>query len=481
MTLSTSPRLSVDGSVRRVLATPRLRLFGFSLLTAVAAMALGATVDTSTRTAFAAVGLLLLAALASQVTHLPATWVFAGAVVLSSALVDLPNRVHMGGFSANAGLTVAYAFWGVLVVILWRHSATTPATRPLRPFVALLIFALLSIGWGAPSITAVQNVLVLFIFIASVLCGSEVALNESVTGLVAAKIFGFGSIVALTLYVGSLAIGRLGAGSIIGSRSFALFALVVLAWAAAGWRYGAKFSRSLTFLSGLLILLSLSRTAFAAALIILCLAWFNSRSVAGWSRLIAAIGGATAIAYLAVQHIRPLHDRIYAGDVRSVGGGISINVEGRTKIWETTWHSYLGSPVFGHGVGTADSLISRVYGSAAGHPHNDYLRLLHDYGLVGMSLWAMGYAWLLRSTWRSWQRPPEAAVLEPVAWAAERRVHAAAFLSLIGVALAMVTDNVIVYMFVMAPLGVLVGFSQGLSARTVAPLLPPPERRSGYG
>ena len=40
--------------------------------------------------------------------------------------------------------------------------------------------------------------------------------------------------------------------------------------------------------------------------------------------------------------------------------------------------------------GTADSLISRTYGSAAGHPHNDYLRLLHDYGLVGMSLWALG-------------------------------------------------------------------------------------------
>ena len=448
-------------------------------MTAVAAVVLGAAVERSARTAFAVVGLLLIAALASQVARLPATLVFAGAVVLSSALVDLPNRFHAGRFSANAGLTIAYAFWGVLVLVLWRSSTTTQTTKPLRPFVVLLAFALLSIGWGAPSITAVQNILVLFVFIVSVLAGSQVALAESDTGHFAAKVFGLGSIIALTLYAGSLAIGGVGAGSVVGNRSFALFALLVVAWGASGWRYGAKFGRILALLGSLLILLSLSRTAFAAALVIVCLTWFNSRSVAGWSRLITTVGGAAAVAYLAVQHVRPLHDRIYTGDVRSVGGGIAINLAGRSKIWATTWHSYLTSPIFGHGSGTADSLISRTYGSEAGHPHNDYLRLLHDYGLVGMSLWALGYAWLLRRTWQSWQRPRNAAIPGADRLDVELRVHAAAFLSLIGVALAMITDNVIVYMFVMAPLGVLIGLSLGLSSRRLARVSPPDGLRSG--
>ena len=156
-----------------------------------------------------------------------------------------------------------------------------------------------------------------------------------------------------------------------------------------------------------MILLSLSRTAFAAALIIVCLAWLNPKislwMVAtgrrgqrrDWSRVLRS-----------PAH-RPLHDRIYTGDVRSVGGGVSINLEGRSQIWATTWHSYLTSPVFGHGVGTADSLITRVYSKAVGHPHNDYLRLLHDYGLLGLCLWVAGYAWVMSRSWRAWHRPPD--------------------------------------------------------------------------
>ena len=43
----------------------------------------------------------------------------------------------------------------------------------------------------------------------------------------------------------------------------------------------------------------------------------------------------------------------------------------------------------------------------------------------------------------------------------ERRIHAAAFLSLIAVAIAMITDNPINYLFVMGPLGVLAGLANG--------------------
>ena len=87
--------------------------------------------------------------------------------------------------------------------------------------------------------------------------------------------------------------------------------------------------------------------------------------------------------YATVEHVGPLHDRIYAGDVQAIGGGVSINLTGRSDFWETTWDSYVTSPVIGHGVGSADRLITRTYSESTGHPHNDYLRLLHDYGLLG--------------------------------------------------------------------------------------------------
>lgn len=455
----------------RTMATPstpmRLRFggVGFFLVVCAAATCLGLLLVLSPPAAIASVAVLLIIALVSQVAELPVTRLFIGAVLLSSSLVDLPGKVHAGGFSANAGLTVVYGFLAVLILILWPRSPTSQASRPLLPFVVLLVFAGLSMGWGAPSITAAQNILVLLVFVVSALCGISVAISEEDTTGFAAKALTLGSVVALALYGGSLALGGLGAGTVVGSRSFALFALVITAWGAAGWRYGMTWGRSLTLFAGLLVLLSLSRTAFAAALIIFCLAWLNPRSASGWVRLTAAVSVALGVAYLAVEHIRVLHDRIFTGDVQSVGGGVAINLEGRSQVWATTWHSYLTSPIFGHGVGTADTLITRVYSNTIGHPHNDYLRILHDYGLFGMSLWVVGYGWIISRTWRAWHKPVGAEGSANFEFAHERRIHAAAFLSLVGVALAMITDNVIDYMFVMGPVGVLIGLSLALEAR----------------
>ncbi len=442
----------------------RVRLTHYWLAAALAAAGLGVLVNRSPRAALAALILLALVAAGSQVMRLPATMIFAGSVVLSSALVDLPGRVQPGRFTVNAGLTVAYAFVGAVTLALSPTAAMRETTRLLRPFVGLLILALVSLAWGTPSIAGIQTILVLFVFIASVFWGIRVSSSESSPGRFAGKVFGLGSIVALVLYAGSLVQGGLGGGAVIGNRSFALFALFGVAWGAAGWRYGARFGRPLALVSGLFILLSLSRIAFAAALIMLCLAWLNPRTFGGWVRFVIGVAATLGVGYLAIKEIAPLHDRFYSGDVKPIGGGFSVNVEGRSEVWSTTWHSYLTSPWIGHGVGSADNLITHVYSAAVGHPHNDYLRLLHDYGLLGACLWAIGYASLLTRTWRSWHA---ARVSRTADSSPESRVHAAAFLALIGVAVAMVTDNAIVYLHVMGPLGVLVGLSLGLSLRSV--------------
>ena len=447
----------------------RLRFLGLLLAVAFAAVGLGLILDHAPYVALAVVTIVLVAAIAPQVARLPATLVLGGAVVLSSALVDLPGKVHLGGFTANAGLTFAYAFSGALIVALWPRSTARQAVRALTPFLGLLLLGLLStIGWGEHSIGAIQSILVIFVFIICVLSGFEIAERDSAPGQFAAKVFGGGSIVALALYAASLAAGGVGSGAVIGNRSFALFALLAIAWGVAGWRYHARLGCTLTMLSGLFILLSLSRVAFAAGLIICCLAWLNPRTFGGWLRFFAIISVALGSAYLAVQMVHPLHDRIYAGDVQSIGGGISINLEGRSEVWATTWHSYLTSPYIGHGAGTADSLITRVYSGSIGHPHNDYLGLLHDYGLLGAVLWVVGYAGLLIRSWRAWHRRRTGVGHDQAPESNdERRIHAAAFLSLIGVAIAMITDNPIDYLFVMAPLGVLVGLSMGLETRFV--------------
>jgi O-antigen ligase len=182
--------------------------------------------------------------------------------------------------------------------------------------------------------------------------------------------------------------------------------------------------------------------------------------------MVAVIALAVGITYVLVTTVDPIHDRIYTGDIQAIGG-ISLNVTGRGEFWSTTWDSYQTAPYFGHGAGSAAELITSVYSAAIGHPHNDYLRLLHDYGLIGAVLWVAGYLGLMVRTWRLWQgRRRSAQSIVPSRIADEVRIHAAAFLALMGVAIAMITDNPIDYLFVMAPLGLLVGLSLGLGSST---------------
>ena len=109
--------------------TARFRIDNFWLVAVFSAVGLGLVLDHEPKMALVAVTLVAVAALGAQVARLPVTLVFAGAVVLSSALVDLPGKAQFGGSTANAGLTVAYAFLGASILTQWPRS-TLAKPRP---------------------------------------------------------------------------------------------------------------------------------------------------------------------------------------------------------------------------------------------------------------------------------------------------------------------------------------------------------------
>ena len=116
-----------------------------------------------------------------------------------------------------------------------------------------------------------------------------------------------------------------------------------------------------------------------------------------WMVAIGAIVATLSVAIATVFLYAPLHHRFFHGDTAQVGG-ISINVTGRDTLWAANWDYFLKAPVIGHGAGAADRLTSALpeHGGAA-HPHNDYLRILVDYGIVGLVLWFFAYFALLRA------------------------------------------------------------------------------------
>ena len=379
------------------------------------------------------------------------------AIVVISGSADFLGRFDAGPISTMGMLTILYA-GGIWAIWIMRARGTPHQTLVIVPFLLFAGWGLLSLVlWYEASVSSVQNVLVIAAFLGLVFLSARDIRAGATTEAALGKAFDIATGLAAALYLAGMVLPGSLARYSIGTRTFALFIMVSLAWYVAGWRTGSR--RSLLMAVGIvgLLGLSLSRTAFVTALALFPLAQMRLSSVGGWFRLIFSGVIAVGLLYAAVWYIEPLHERFFEGDTSLELFGLRINTEGRMAAWEVVIDSYNEKPWLGKGVGSSQALID-VHFPWLNHPHNDYLRILHDYGLVGMVLWAVGYIWLLVVTWRAWQRADRSR--DPAG-----RVHLAAFLALVGVALAMITDNVIVYIFVMAPLGVLVGTSLGLMNR----------------
>lgn len=373
------------------------------------------------------------------------------AIVVVSGSADFLARFDAGPMSTMGMLTVLYSL-GIWSIWLLRARSTPNNVLAVLPFMLFTTWGMMSLVlWYTPSISSAQNVLVIAAFLGLIfLCARDVVTGDTDLEAIG-KAFGIATGLSIGLYLAGMVLPAALASYSIGTRTFALFILVALSWFIASWKTGSRKSLWIAILIIAMLGISLSRTAMVIALALFPLAQVRLNSIAGWFRMIFSGAGALALLYAAIWYIGPLHRRFFEGDTSLEIFGLKINAEGRVKAWEVTIDSFREAPWMGKGVGSSQAVID-TYFPWLNHPHNDYLRILHDYGMIGMALWAVGYIMLMAITWRAWQRADRRG--DP-----RGRVHLAAFLALVAVALAMITDNVIVYIFVMAPLGILVGAS----------------------
>jgi O-antigen ligase len=363
----------------------------------------------------------------------------------------------------------------VIVVVLVLPSAVIPSRNlahhdsrleePIngaRPPLAMLLFAL----WASAilvtkgvTVDGLQNVALFWLFFgvtALTSAGASVGTPRRASRWLMRI-----AVLLGVVYATALATDGPNASRWLGPRGFALEALVLLA-ASIAWlpvsrrRYAFLLPASLL----LLIFLSLSRTASAAAVIIVVVA-LAVRTWRRWSlrrAVLLAVPVVLSVAALArwvLIHYEPLRDRFVTGDVASVGG-LDVNVSGRSTLWQLLWASARDEFWFGHGAGSA-GLLARSRLQFVDEPHNDYLRLLHDYGAIGLMLFMIALVGLGVASLRAARRaslPSEAAP------------HWAAVLALLALTLAMTTDNAIIYAFVMLPLAVIVGSSLAVGRTT---------------
>ena len=286
--------------------------------------------------------------------------------------------------------------------------------------------------------------------------------NRAVVERLLAVSIGLADVIGLGLVAASLAIRGWPTDIdvvpwVVHPRALALFGLVPLGWHLAKWVSGSERSAIYACLWVAAIFVSLSRTATAAALLLVLLAAIirarSTGSKIGTHYLLMAL---VPLVVIGVLTIAPFRARLFGAiSPRNSTEKLELRDSGRSIMWTGIIHSAAEAPIIGKGLGTSQGVVSDTY-YWVGHPHNDFLRIWHDLGAVGLVLFLSSLAVWARTLWRDWftlrDRSSQPRVLQLAAMGA-----------LLSLVLGMLTDNSLVYGFVMAPTAVLVG--AGLGAR----------------
>lgn len=157
------------------------------------------------------------------------------------------------------------------------------------------------------------------------------------------------------------------------------FALLLFAWAETKRPETRLFLLLTVCLLGLAILLTFSRTAFAAAALVGALFLMFKFSMRNLS--LALIG----LVLIAAFGLDVLYSRVSLGFGQGVDAVSAGRIEG---IWLPLLPEVVKNPLFGNGLGSTMWSFPMQSGAMipAGHPHNAYLEALLDMGVVGCAL-----------------------------------------------------------------------------------------------
>ena len=388
-----------------------------------------------------------------------------------SSFVGLLSLYELGDFqfSVSGGITgLLFVASGIMLAInLIRERDFSPVAL-LALFWAFVAFvALRSIG-TANTFSAVTH----FVIIATYVIAGSLAIAESRSRTLSMKNIdrwlGLAPLLPMSILLGDLVFGDLtftsrgfSGSSGLSSRILALFLIPFLSIYLSRWRTGEGHARIVygvaSALTVTVILLSLSRTVAAATIAVLLPTRFINRTSVAKSVVPFLLAGLLLILWFLTP---PIQQRFTPSEATAsdpaakVLGGIAqrIETQGRLKMWSVVWPSALESPIFGNGTGTASVVISEVF-PLLEHPHNDYLRVFHDLGVVGLVLFVGAWLYRIYRYGRLWLKREDS---DPLA----ARFHMTALLSALGMSVVFITDNALLYVFVGIPVFIQFGLAE---------------------
>lgn len=371
-------------------------------------------------------------------------------VVCMFTVVALSGAVNDFRIASVSYTAIIAAFTGLIsfTLVLLYNRVPRPAASAAVAFVTFVAWCLAGVVLNGATRQGLQFITVQVSFVCALLLASTArrVIGESFDRTIAGAMrFTTVALIVSEVY------GATFTSFNVGGRVSAIVALIGLGWFLAEYRVGARSSIWWALATTFGLAASLSRAALFAGFIIFVVTLFSAQDK---HRLRNATLGVLLVlaGYWGVTSWAPLRDRFSEGDVSLSVAGININAEGRTEIWGVLWSDVQHEPVVGHGPG-AGSARAFALSTAFDQPHNDFLRVLYDFGFVGLGLLV-------------WFGVRTARLLRYIRKRAPDTVPALAALNAgAAVLIVMVTDNPLDYPVVMIPLGALIGLGLGSARR----------------
>jgi O-antigen ligase len=368
------------------------------------------------------------------------------AILWSAPVVGALGGITAGGVSVSA-IATTIALAALLLAFLAQGAG-----GPSRAMRLLALFFVLS-GWllvvgvangNYPDMPAAQQTIVwistgLCLVLASSLSRSQLRMLEPNLDRAAAA----GAVVLAAAFVSTALLDSFTASP----RIIGLTALVPLAWSLSRWKTGGRW-RTTSLLLGILIFMTLSRTASLVALILVVATVLRNHRLR--LRSIALVTAVAISGYLVTTRWTPFTERFTEGDLSLSVFGIRVNAMGRTEIWNRFWLASQSHLVTGNGAGSSRSFTESI-APGLGHPHQDYLRLIYEGGLIALFLWLMIIMFAAKEAFTAEPYHLKASNVPDYKWFA--------FALIVIVSITSWTDNTLVYPFMMLPFGLAIGLS----------------------
>lgn len=319
---------------------------------------------------------------------LPGFNVFFMFILIYCLTIDFSGNFYILGQSGSSIMLLFVSCFYLMLylnLILFRLDARQliyMATRIVSPFMPFLIWAGLSLFYHNFHRFRYQMFLCLVLFPLTIFLNLLYRKSQASQ----AKAIFVGLIgISVLLYIVSILFHGLGNSYIYGPRSMAMIACVGILQLNLTKSANNKLLRILLTLG---VLLSLSRTAILLCSVLNTLHFLDfrlqhkSKSLNRLFLFLIAIPGSFNL----ISSIPSLYNRFSAVGDNGEIIGMKINTNGRSQVWSFLMSGVKEHLLFGSGIGGSQIAVSERFVSIV-QPHNDYLRVAFDLGIIGIILW----------------------------------------------------------------------------------------------